>query len=155
MQNRFIKTWEEARRDQNDHFYRMLVGSLQNEIDEFTRKIAGENRCILETETYSLAEMETHKKESARWTEKFDVDINRTEIDIQMTVAELERTKTSYENTVESIKFREQEMIDFVALKEERAEQKDSDAMKFIYKHKDRLLAKCHIFSELASDAEQ
>lgn len=149
MENRFIKTWEKARRDQNDHFYRLLIGGLQNAIDEYSYKIVCESRSILEIETYSLAEMEMHKEESTRWSEKFDVDLNRTEIDIQMSTAELEGMKMKYENTVQSIEFRGQEMVDFVALKEERALQKDSNLMKLINNHKERLLAKCHIISEL------
>lgn len=154
MQNRFNKAWEKARRDQNAHFYRMLVDTLQDEINELSRKIKFENRCILEIETYSLAEMEMHKEESQRWTEKFDFDLNKTEIDIQVSIAELDRTKMNYEKTVDSIKYREQEMIDFIALKEERILQKDSDLMKLISKHRDHLLAKCQIFSELIQNDE-
>lgn len=149
MQNRFNKTFEKARKDQNVHFYRMLVDSLQNEIDEYARKTKSENRCILEIEYYSLAEMEMHKAESQRWTDKFDFDLNKTEIDIQVSIAELDRTKMKYVSTVDSIKYRDQEMIDFVALKEERVRQKDSDLMKLISKYKDHLFEKCKIFSEL------
>lgn len=127
----------------------MLVESLQNEINEYARKTKFESRCILEIEYYSLAEMEMHKEESQRWTDKFDFDLNKTEIDIQVSIAELDRTKMKYSSTVDSIKYRDQEMIDFVALKEERAMQKDSDLMKLISKYKDHLFGKCKIFSEL------
>lgn len=92
--------------------------------------------------------MDMHKEESAKWSEKFDVDINRTEIDIQKSTNELEAMKMSYENTVESIKHRDQEMKDFIALKEERKLEKDSVLMKLIYSHKDHLFAKLRIFSE-------
>lgn len=126
----------------------MLIESLQNEINKFSRKIAFEKRCIVEIETYSLSESEMHKAESVRWSEKFDVDINKTEVDIQISTNELEAMKMNYENTVDSIKRRDQEMIDFIALKEERMLQKDSELMKLIYSYKDHLFAKCHIFSE-------
>lgn len=127
----------------------MLIGSLQDEVDKYSRKIECETRCILEIETYSLAEMTMHKEESTRWSEKFDFDLNKTEIDIQVSIAALEGVKVNYEKTVEAIKRRDQEMKDFVALKEERSLEKDSYMMNMIYRHKDHLLAKCHIFSEL------
>lgn len=127
----------------------MLIGSLQDEIDKYSRKIECEKRCILEVESYSVSEMNMHQEESARWSEKFDFDLNKTEIDIQVATAESEGMKRNYEKTVESIKRREQEMIDFVALKEERNLEKDSYLMNMVYKHKDHLFAKCHIFSGL------
>ncbi|XP_037049587.1 uncharacterized protein LOC119083878 [Bradysia coprophila] len=148
IQNRFIKKWEKARRDQNDHYNRMLVNSLENEVRTYARNIEDEKRCMLEIETYSQAEMDIHKAESIQWTEKFYVDLNKTEIDIQVALADLDRTKLNYEKTCEAITVRVQEMIDFVALKEERASQKDSAMMKFLEKHREHLLAKCRIFSE-------
>lgn len=150
MQNRFIKKWEQARRDQNDHYNRMQVDRLQNEINAYARSIEIEKRCMLEIETYSQDEMEAHKTQSIEWTKKFDVDLNKTEIDIQMAIAELERTKMNYKKTCETIQFRVQEMIDFIALKEERAAQKDSYMMKFIGEYRDRLLAKCKFISEFS-----
>lgn len=126
----------------------MLTDSLQDEINKYSRKIAFEKRCILEIENYSLSESEMHKAESVRWAEKFDVDINKTEVDIQISTNELEAMKMNYENTVESIKHRDQEMKDFIALKEERVLQKDSELMKLVYSYKDHLFAKCRIFSE-------
>ncbi|KAG4066228.1 hypothetical protein HA402_000452 [Bradysia odoriphaga] len=148
IQNRFIKKWEKARRDQNDHYNRMLISSLETEVRTYARNIEDEKQCMLEIEKYSQAEMDIHKVESKRWTEKFDVDLNKTEIDIQVAIADLERTKLNYEKTCETIKIRVQEMIDFVALKEERAAQKDSAMVKFLEKHREHLLAKCRIFSE-------
>lgn len=127
----------------------MLIDNLEAEINKFLRNIEFEKRCILEIENYCLQEMEMHKAESIRWSEKFDVDINKTEIDIQKSTAELDAMKINYQNTVESIKHRDQEMKDFIALKDERKLQNDSVLTKLIYSHKDHLFAKCRILDEL------
>ncbi len=127
----------------------ILIDDLKNAIDNYSRNIELEKRCMIEIENYSIFEMEMHKAESIRWSEQFDADINRTEIDIQISTAELEGTKISFERTIRAIRLRDQEMFDFVALKEKRTAQKDSDLMKLIGAHRDHLLTKCGVFGKL------
>lgn len=140
MKIRFNNNWEKTRRNEQVHFYRMLIEAAQNEIDKFSKKMSFENRCIMEIENHSLWEIEMHKHETTQWMEKYDDDLNKTEIDIQIAANDLEAMKMNYESIVENIKKREQDMKDFIALKEERLLQKDSALNKLILEYKNHLL---------------
>lgn len=113
MRLRFTRNWEQARNNQQLIKCQTLEKDLSAQLKAIRRKIDYETRVQLESHTFLMLKIDTMNETSLRWMDRFDVDYEAVEIDIQVGVEQLEGLRVKRQDLEKTFEKRQKIMDDF------------------------------------------
>lgn len=90
MRLRFTRNWESARQAQQLAKCQALENQYRSELSKIRQLVDYETRCKNDAELYLLLKIDTMNQSSLRWMDRYDVDYESVEVDIQVAKEELE-----------------------------------------------------------------
>lgn len=89
MRLRYTRNWEAARQAQQLAKCVLLEQQHRDEIAHIRRLVDFETRCKSESESFMLLKIDTLTHNSLQWMERYDVDYEAADVDIQVAKEEL------------------------------------------------------------------
>lgn len=130
MRLRYTRNWESARQAQQLAKCQEQEQKYRSELTSIRQLIDYETRCKSEAELYLLLKIDTMNQSSVRWMDRYDVDYESAEVDIQVAKEQLGELKKKRE-ILDAEYAKRQAVIDGYRKKAKDREEFEKNVVKF------------------------
>lgn len=93
MRMRFARQWEEARQAQQTQRCQTIELDYRKRLAQTHRHIDYETRCQAEVHQFMTINIESMSQDCVLWMDRFDLDYEAAEVDIQVTIEQLDELR--------------------------------------------------------------